>query len=104
MQPPSVASPQQDGGDDNAKKELQEMVQKQPGHPVPRYDLISKEGLSHQPLFRVKGTAQWNGEELEEEGQGNTRKVAEKNAAEKLLLRIRKKQPPLLPVNEGKYA
>ena len=78
------------------------MVQKQPGHPVPRYDLISQKGPSHQPVFQVKGTAQWNGEELEEEGQGNTIKAAEKNAAERLLLRIRgKKQPPLPPVSEG---
>ena len=38
-----------------------------------------------------------------EEGQGNTRKAAEKNAAEKmLLLRIpEKKQPPLPPVSAG---
>ena len=78
------------------------MIQKQPGHPVPHYDLISQEGPSHQPVFQVKVTASWNEEELVEEGQGNTRKVAEKSAAEKLLLRIRgKKQPPLPPVSEG---
>ena len=54
------------------------MVQKQSGHPVPRYDLMSHEGTPHQPVFQVKGTAPWNGEEMVEEGQGNTRKVAEK--------------------------
>ena len=104
FQPPchSVAPSSQDGGNDNAKNELQEMVQKQSGHPVPRYDLVSQGGPSHQPVFRVKVTASWNGEELVEEGQGNNRKAADKNAAERLLRRIQgMKQPPLPPLSEG---
>ncbi|KAL5457246.1 hypothetical protein EMCRGX_G034493 [Ephydatia muelleri] len=96
----SIASPLQVGGNDNAKSDLQELVQKQTGHPVPQYELLHQSGPSHQPTFRVKVTAPWNGEELVEEGQGNTKKAADKNAAERLLLRIRgRKQPPLPPLS-----
>ena len=78
------------------------MVQKS-GHPVPSYELLFKGGPPHQPVFRVVVKTPWDGRVLAEEGQGNTRKAAEKNAAERLLQRIcgRKQLPLLPPLEEG---
>ena len=54
----------------------------------PRYELIETTGLQHEQEFRVRArlTA-----DTGEEGNGRTKRAAEKSAAAKLLIRLEKK-------------
>jgi ribonuclease-3 len=73
---------------DNPKTELQEMTQKI-NKQVPEYTVISKSGDAHCPTFVIKLTAL----DMETIGMGQSKKVAESEAASKMLrlLRDRKK-------------
>jgi len=71
----------------NAKNVLQEYCQKN-FLPIPEYDLISREGPDHKPIFTVEASARViiNGkiEIKTANGMGSTKKAAEIKAAEKI--------------------
>ncbi|MDI6751399.1 MAG: ribonuclease III [bacterium] len=58
------------------KSELQEVVQKTMKE-IPKYKVIKREGLAHQPYFRVQVKAG----EIKAQGEGRSKKEAEKAAA-----------------------
>ena len=62
------------------KTRLQEITQKQ-FKQLPVYSLISKEGSEHEPVFKISISCG----NLYAEGVGNSKKKAEKQAAEKML-------------------
>ncbi|MEK9148909.1 MAG: putative dsRNA-binding protein, partial [Candidatus Desantisbacteria bacterium] len=58
------------------KSELQEVAQKEMKE-IPKYKVIKKEGLAHQPHFKVQVRAG----EIKAQGEGRSKKEAEKAAA-----------------------
>ena len=68
------------------KTRLQEITQKQ-FKQLPVYSLISKEGSEHEPVFKISISCG----DLYTEGVGNSKKKAEKQAAEKMLSLLDKK-------------
>lgn len=68
----------------DAKSKLQEVSQEKFSK-LPSYEVISKTGSDHQPHFVVQAKIN---EDLEALGEGDSKKSAEKMAAEKLLARI----------------
>ena len=73
----------------SVKNQLQEILQKK-GLPVPNYDELKREGSSHCPVFTVKVTVQWEGgRDMEEIGEGPSKKIASSDAAKKMLAKIR---------------
>lgn len=67
------------------KTELQEYLQHL-GFQVPTYRLVSKEGPAHSPVFTVEVTAKRGGPQ---QGKGRTKRIAEREAAQKLLAQLR---------------
>ena len=65
----------------DAKSALQEWAQGK-GLPLPNYEVVSQEGPSHAPEFVISVAVE--GQELQT-GQGNSKRKAEQEAAEKLL-------------------
>ena len=76
-------------------------MQKQPGHTLPKYDCISISGQQHQSTFCVKVTVVWNGEELEEMGEGSSIKGAGKCVAEQMLQRLNGRGPARAPASSS---
>lgn len=69
---------------DDPKSSLQEWSQSR-SMSIPRYDVVSREGESHSPTFKVMVTI----DDLSpEHGEGRSIKAAEKDAARKLLQRV----------------
>lgn len=67
----------------DAKTSLQQWSQLK-GFGLPHYDIVSREGLAHNPVFTVEAkVATWKAK-----GTGTTKKEAEQIAAEKILLMI----------------
>ena len=66
------------------KTALQELLQER-GLPLPKYEVVNKDGPSHAPEFTVQCIADTIGEE---NGVGKTIKAAEKEAAMLMLARI----------------
>ena len=71
----------------NAKTALQELIAKH-GHDFPTYEIVEQSGAAHAPHFSVEvksalGTAQ---------GEGHSRKAAEQNAANTLLVLLQEGQ------------
>lgn len=66
------------------KSALQEESQDQ-GYPIPKYEVIKKEGLLHSPVFTVQVAI----DKYTEIGSGKSIKEAEKNAAKLLLAKIK---------------
>ncbi|MBU1262407.1 ribonuclease III, partial [bacterium] len=58
------------------KSELQEVVQKEMKD-IPKYRVVKREGLAHQPYFKVQVKAG----EIKAQGEGRSKKEAEKAAA-----------------------
>lgn len=75
----SYAAPPRD-----PKTSLQEWAQGR-GHPLPEYRLVSQEGPSHAPRFRVAVGVEGLGEA---EAEGPSKRAAERSAAEGLLARL----------------
>lgn len=71
-------------GADDPKSSLQEWSQSR-SMSIPRYEVISREGESHAPIFKVMVSINNLAPEY---GQGFSIKAAEKNAASKLLQRV----------------
>jgi ribonuclease-3 len=70
----------------DAKTALQEWAQSRKGNAgAPTYRLVNREGPDHAPRFLVE--ARVSGEEPET-GEGNSKREAEQDAAEKLLVRL----------------
>lgn len=71
----------------NAKSMLQELCQKL-GTDIPKYELVEKSGREHKPWFKVKvETVLFTKSKRKiysATGEGSSKKLAEKNAAEKL--------------------
>ena len=63
------------------KSALQEKTQEIFGGILPAYELIGKEGLEHQPCFSIKASIEGH----EAIGKGQNKKMAEQEAAQKLL-------------------
>lgn len=70
----------------DAKTSLQEWVQER-GLPLPDYRQIDRLGLDHAPVFHVEAAIQGG---LSAVGHGSSKRAAEQEAAEALLLIIRK--------------
>jgi ribonuclease-3 len=71
------------------KSALQELLQAQ-GEPVPEYVVVAEKGPSHRRLFRVHCLVQ--GRPLAE-GEGHSKKEAQKEAARRALLELERRQP-----------
>src|SRR5688572_4474927 len=73
----------------DAKTRLQELLQGR-GEPLPVYELESAEGEPHEQLFSVRCVARITGvqQPLEASGSGSSRRRAEQQAAEGLLLQL----------------
>jgi ribonuclease-3 len=69
------------------KSELQEVVQKIMKE-IPKYKVIKREGLAHQPCFRVQVMAG----QIKAQGEGRSKKEAEKAAASAALSILRSKE------------
>ncbi len=69
------------------KNELQEFLQKRSCKP-PSYRLLDCSGPSHKPLFEYSVFAVYKGVQYEENGSGSNKKVAQQEAARKLLERL----------------
>jgi ribonuclease-3 len=69
------------------KTALQEWAQGR-GLPLPAYTLLSQEGPSHAPVFRIRVAVENSGEA---EAEGNSKRVAEQAAATLLLDRLTEK-------------
>ncbi|WP_019995728.1 ribonuclease III [Aureimonas ureilytica] len=65
------------------KTELQEWSHKQAGVP-PTYELIERSGPDHEPVFTVRACVP---DRAPAEGRGRSKRIAEQNAAEVILLR-----------------
>lgn len=76
---------------DRVKNDLQELLQK--CHlEVPEYKKVQKSGLDNSPFFTYSVSVKLEGdEELTEVGQGKKKKEAEKDAASKMLQRLRER-------------
>jgi ribonuclease-3 len=74
-----------DYADEDYKTQLQEETQRLYKSP-PIYKLISEKGPSHKKIFQVKLLV--DGKEISE-GAGNSKKVAEQNAAQNALLKLK---------------
>lgn len=75
LQPPS-----------DPKTQLQELLQSD-GKPVPEYKIIEQEGPAHNPIFTVQVSAEGF---KPEKASGSSKRVAEREAARKLLDKIKK--------------
>lgn len=71
----------------DAKSALQEWAQAR-SLPLPQYEVVSQDGPSHAPLFEVKVSVENNGSEV---GKGTSKRIAEQEAAGKLLENISQK-------------
>ncbi len=71
----------------DAKTRLQEWLQKQ-GMPLPEYELLKEEGPEHQRVFYVACRTETGCEQAE----GSSRKRAEQQAAEQMLVRLQEQQ------------
>lgn len=71
---------------DNYKNTLQEMCQ-QNGHPVPKYELVSKSGEDHKPMFIVEV---YVSDTCLGSGEGTSKKIAEKSAAKQAIVKMDK--------------
>jgi len=65
------------------KTELQEWAHKRAGL-APVYELVERSGPDHEPVFTVRATL---ADVLPAEGRGRSKRIAEQNAAETILLR-----------------
>lgn len=68
----------------DSKTELQKLTQKR-YNILPIYTVIGEYGLEHEKTFRVKASVQTSEREVSAEGTGRNKKLAEKDAARKLL-------------------
>lgn len=85
----------------DAKNELQELLQK--CHlDAPTYKEEDSSGPSHSPLFVCSAMVTWNHESLEEKGEGRRKKDAEKNAAKKMLQRLKDMEARARDISTGK--
>jgi len=73
-----------EGGDENPKGSLQEYVQ-QNGLSLPEYEVVDTGGQVHEPRFRMRVRCAG----LEAEGEGASKRVAERLAAAQLLALLR---------------
>ena len=67
---------------------LQEYFQKK-GLALPEYTLDKKKGKEHDPVYFIKCKVEVDGKEIISTGKGRNRKTARKNAAEKILKKIK---------------
>ena len=68
----------------DAKTTLQEYAHSR-GWPTPHYEEIGREGAEHDPIFFMKAVIDGHGEAS---GQGHNKKIAEQDAAKKLLRQL----------------
>lgn len=72
----------------DAKTTLQEWAQSK-GYPLPVYEMVSRSGLAHAPLFAIRVQA---GTTWEAEATGHSKKAAEQLAASILMEKIRARE------------
>ncbi len=72
----------------NSKTFLQEWAQKR-GLSIPEYKVIEVSGKDHDPLFTIEVMVESNGSAI---SCGTNKKIAEKNAAKKMIQRLEKKE------------
>lgn len=77
----------------NPKSELQEIFQKG-GLALPDYKMLERSGPAHCLLFKVQVTVSLHGQELVEIAEGGSKKAAEKEAAKKLLPKVKEMLTP----------
>lgn len=65
----------------DAKTGLQEWAQARK-KPVPKYEIVKREGPDHAPFFHISVTVEGYAPQI---GEGSSRRIAEKDAAKKLL-------------------
>ncbi len=73
-------------GQKDAKTELQELVQGRK-LPLPKYEIIAKEGKTHKQIFHIQCTVE--GLDIVSKGEGTSKQEAEQQAAKNFLTQLK---------------
>jgi len=73
------------------KTQLQELMQAQ-GHPLPIYEVVEVSGEAHNQLFTIACMLESQG--ASETGQGRSKRIAEQQAAEKMMAKLQQEIAP----------